>query len=62
MNITIKIQTHTYKETSVDQWREGKREGTFGSRELRGTNLQTITYKTNYKNILYNTRNIANIL
>lgn len=49
MNITIKIQTHTDKETSVDQWREGKeRRGHMGVGELRGTNLQTIMYKINY--------------
>ena len=53
MNITINIQTHTDKETSVDQWREGKREGTHGSRELRGTNLQTIMHKINYHKINY---------
>ena len=40
----------------------GEREGGKGSIGVRGSEVQTIRYKKSYKDILYNTGNIANIL
>ena len=40
----------------------GEREGGRGSIKVRGKEVQTIMYKIIYKDVLYNTGNIANIL
>ena len=60
VNITKKKQTHRYREEiSGYQWGEGKDEGRYRSKLLK---VQTVLYKISYKDILYNTGNIANIL
>ena len=59
VNITKKTQTHRYKEqTSGYQWGEGRGEGQYRGRGVRGTIMCKITYK----DILYNMGNIASIL
>ena len=40
----------------------GKREGERGNIRLGNEELQTVKFKISYKDILYNTRNKANIL
>ena len=40
----------------------GEREGGRGNRGGREEKVQTIRYKISYKDILYNTGNVANIL
>ena len=53
-------QIHRNKEqTGGYQWREGSREGQYKG---RGVQVKTIRYKISYKDILYYTWNIANIL
>ena len=39
------------------EWEEGE-----GNMRVGEGKIQTVMYKINYKNILYNTENIANIL
>ena len=58
VNITKKKQTQRYREQiSGYQWGEGRGEGKYRGRGLRGTD-----YKISYRDILYNTGNIANVL
>ena len=60
VNITKETQIHRYREqTSGYQWGEGRGEGQIG---VGDSEVQTIRYKRSYKDILYNTGNIANIL
>ena len=57
---TKKKQTHRYRaQTSSYQWRKGRGTGHYGG---GGVRVQTIRYKVNYRDILYNMRNTANIL
>ena len=60
-NLSMKQkQTHRYGEqTSGYQWEEERGEGQYRGKRLR---VKTIVYKIRYKDILYNTGNIANIL
>ena len=58
VNITKKKQTHRYREqASGYQWGGGR-----GSTGLGKWEVQTIGRKTGYKDVVYNTGNIANIL
>ena len=60
MNITKK-QTHRFRgQTSGYQWGEGSRERQYRGRGI--TDIKTIVNKISYKDILYHTQNIANIL
>ena len=60
VNITKQKQTHSYREqASGYKWRDASREGQHRGRRLR---VETIMYKISYKNILYYTENIANVL
>ena len=49
VNITKQKQTHKYREQVTGEREQGKRNMGVGDYER-----QTITYKTNYKDILYN--------
>ena len=67
MNNTKQKRTHRYREqTSGYQWGEGKRQGQDRSKGLRGTNYHkysiVVSKTISYKDVLYNTGNIANIL
>ena len=58
VNIIKNTQTHRYREqTSGYPQGEGR-----GNMEVGKWEVQTIMYKINYKDILYNTGNTANIL
>ena len=54
----LKKRKRYREQTSGYQWRKGRDEGRYRGRRLR---VQTIMYKLSYRNILYNTENIANI-
>ena len=57
VNITKKKQTHRYKEQTNDyQWWGG--EGQYRDGAVGGTN----SWVKGYKDVLYNTGNIANVL
>ena len=59
MNVTIKKQTHRYKEQiSGYQWGEGKD----GQNNDVGLRDKTTVYKISYKDILYNMGNIPRII
>ena len=60
VHVTKNTQTHRYREqTSGYQWGEGRG---WGNLRVEDKKAQPIRYKKNYKDILYNTRYIANIL
>ena len=55
-------KTHRYKQASGHQWKRDGR-GEYRSRGLRRIILgHTVRYKINYRDILYNIGNIANVL
>ena len=59
MNVTIKKQTHRYKEqTRGYQWGDGKE----GQNNDAGLRDKITVYKISYKDILYNMGNIASII
>ena len=60
MNITKKKQTHRYMENKLEVI-SGEREGG-GANGGGDYEVQTIVYKISYRDILYITGNIANIL
>ena len=58
--ITKQKQTHRFREqTSSYQWGERRGRGRIG---VGGKDVQTIRFKISYKDVLYNTGNIASIL
>ena len=60
VNITKKKQTRRYREQTSGH--QGEAEAGRGNIGVGEEEVQTIRYKMIYKDILYNTGNIANIL
>ena len=59
MSITKKTQTHQYRELVVIS---GEKKAGRDQKEVGDLEVQATRYKISYKDVLYNTVNMANIL